>query len=218
MQQTVRDRRFRARDSRPATADAPAPRGVPPSNPPSQPFVTEWLRHPVAANEAGRMNSPETTSPARGTRLLGACALISFALALVHVVCIFTGEATARFFTAPRFVLEMIRTGSWLIAPVCLAIVAVLGTFGLYAWSAAGRIQRLPGLRGGLVAVGAIYTLRGLALVPQAITMVKHPGVFPWQVPVFSFVALALGVAHLAGARHRWSALAPLDNRADLHN
>ena len=156
------------------------------------------------------MNSPSTPIPPPdcGRRLLVACALADFALALLHVVCIFTGEATARFFTAPRPVLEMIRNGSWLIVPVCLAIVAVLGTFGLYAWSAAGRMRRLPGLRGGLVAIGALYTLRGLPLIPQAIVMLKYPGAFPWQVPVFSFVALALGLAHLAGAGCRWRTLA----------
>lgn len=92
---------------------------------------------------------------------------------------------------------------------MCLVIVAVLGTFGLYAWSAAGRMRRLPAVRGGLLAVGAIYTLRGLALIPQAIVMLKHPGVFPWQAPVFSLVALALGLAHLAGAKQRWRELAP---------
>ena len=152
--------------------------------------------------------SPDLPQGERGRGLLAACALISFALALVHVACIFTGEATARFFTAPRPVLELIRSGSWLIVPVCLVIVTVLGTFGLYAWSAAGRMRRLPWLRGGLVAVGAIYTLRGLVLIPQALTMLKHPGVFPWQVPVFSLVALALGLAHLAGAKQRWRELA----------
>lgn len=148
-----------------------------------------------------------------GTRLLSACALADLVLALVHVACIFAGEATARFFTAPRPVLELIRSGSWLIVPVCLAIVAVLGAFGLYAWSAAGKMRRLPWLRGGIVTVGVIFTLRGLLLIPQAAVMLHHPGAFPWQVPVFSLVALALGLAHLAGARVRWAALAPLDNR-----
>ena len=155
---------------------------------------------------------------ADGTRLLATCAFADFALALLHVVCIFTGEATARFFTAPRPVLELIRTGSWLIIPVCLVIVAVLGTFGLYAWAAAGRMRRLPASRAGLVIVGALYTLRGMALIPQAVVMVRHPGVFPWQTPVFSLVALVLGLAHLAGARARWAALAPLDNRTVPHN
>ena len=151
---------------------------------------------------------PTHSSPNCGNKILAACALADFALALVHVVCIFTGEATARFFTAPRPVLEMIRSGSWLIVPVCLVIVAVLGTFGLYAWSAAGRMRRVPWLRGGLIAIGTLYTLRGLALIPQAITMLNHPGAFPWQTPVFSLVALALGLAHLAGARLHWNALA----------
>ncbi len=144
----------------------------------------------------------------RGAQLLAACAYASFALAAVHVACIFAGEATARFFTAPRPVLEMIRSGSLLIIPVVLGIVAILGTFGLYAWSAAGRMRRLPLLRPGLVAVGAIFTLRGLLLIPQAAVMLRHPGAFPWQVPVFSLGSLALGLAHLTGARLRWSELA----------
>ncbi|MFT3830506.1 MAG: hypothetical protein QM691_12460 [Opitutaceae bacterium] len=154
------------------------------------------------------MNPPAAPSSTRGRRLLTACALTSFALALLHVVCLFMGEAAARFFTAPRFVLELIRTGSWLIVPVCLVIVAALGTFGLYAWSAAGRMRRLPVLRGGLSVVGAVYAFRGLALIPQTIVMLKQPGVFPWQAPVFSFVALALGLAHLAGTVRRWHGLA----------
>lgn len=76
---------------------------------------------------------PSARAAAAGTRLLAPCATLNFALALLHVVCIFTGEATARFFNAPRYVMELIRTGSLLIVPVCLGIFAVLGTFGPYA-------------------------------------------------------------------------------------
>lgn len=152
------------------------------------------------------MPSPSTPA-SRGVRLLAACAIANFALALLHIVCLFTGEATARFFTAPPFVMELIRSGSWLIVPVCLAIVAVLGAFGLYAWAAAGRMRRLPALRAGLIAIGAIYTLRGLALIPQMLAMLHFPGHIPWQAPVFSAVALALGLAHLAGVGRRWREL-----------
>ncbi len=157
------------------------------------------------------MNSHRSVSLSggHGIRILATCAAIDLALALLHVGAIFFGEAGARFFTAPRFVLELIRTGSWLIAPVCLVIVSVLGTFALYAWSAAGRMRRLPWQRGGLMTIGCIFTLRGLVLFPQLVLMQRHPGVFPWQGPVFSAVALALGIAHLVGARMRWHALIP---------
>ena len=161
------------------------------------------------------MLSPSTPA-SRGVRLLAACAIANFALALLHIVCLFTGEATARFFTAPPFVMELIRSGSWLIVPVCLAIVAVLGAFGLYAWAAAGRMRRLPALRAGLIAIGAIYTLRGLALIPQMLAMLHFPGHIPWQAPVFSAVALALGLAHLAGVGRRWRKLGG-GPQADLH-
>lgn len=157
-------------------------------------------------------NRPAAPSNMRGSRLLTVCAVVDLALALLHVAAIFFGETGARFFTAPRFVFELIRTGSWLIVPVCLVIVAILGTFALYAWSAAGRMRRLPWLRGVLVTVGSIFTLRGLALLPQLILMQHHPGIFPWQAPVFSLVSLALGIGHLAGAWRRWKALVPVSN------
>lgn len=58
--------------------------------------------------------------------------------------------------------------------------------------------------------MGVLFTLRGLLLFPQAAAMLRHPGVLSWQVSMFSLVALALGLAHLYGARCRWQALAPI--------
>jgi hypothetical protein len=145
-----------------------------------------------------------------GRRWLEAGAWTSFAVALLHVGCLVRGEAAARFFGAPRFVLAMVQQGSLAIIPVLLVVVGVLGTFGLYAWSAAGRMRRLPALRTGLITVGVIYTLRGLLLFPQLAFVSRHPGVLPWQFPVFSAVSLALGAVHLIGAARRWRALRPV--------
>lgn len=131
----------------------------------------------------------------------------SFALGLLHVACLFTGEATARFFTAPRFVLRLIQQHSPLIIPVVLVIVAILGAFGLIAWSGAGRVRRLPLLRTGLVAVSGIYLLRGLAIIPLIVVAPQHPGRVPWQAFLFCVVALGLGVVHLLGTLGRWPAL-----------
>ena len=153
-------------------------------------------------------SAPENCRPPVSA-VLTVCALTSFALALLHVVCLFTGEATARFFTAPPVVLALIRQKSLLIFPVCLVIAGTLGIFGLYAWAGAGRMRPLPLLRTGLVAVGVIYTLRGLALVPQVLVALRRPGLFPSQVFVFSAVALGLGLAHLLGSSARWPALKP---------
>ena len=148
-------------------------------------------------------------------RLLIACAATSFAIGLLHVACLFTGEATARFFAAPTPVLEMVRQKSLLLIPVCLAIAGGLSGFALYAWSGAGRMRRLPLLRTGLLLIGAIYTLRGLLLLPQLMFATRNPGKFPTHFLVFSAVSLALGVAHLAGTWGRWRELTPGSDQID---
>lgn len=145
--------------------------------------------------------------PARARRALASGAVFSFAAALLHVVCIFAGEATARFFTAPPVVLALIRERSLWIYPVVLVIAGILGTFGLYAWSGAGRMRRLPFLRAGLVAIAGIYLLRGLLLVPQVLLELRRPGMLPWQVFLFSGVSLVIGILHAAGTLGRWSEL-----------
>jgi hypothetical protein len=144
-----------------------------------------------------------------GRRWLEVGAWTSFAIALLHVGAVVRGEAAARFFGAPRFVLAMVQQRSLAIIPVLLVVIGVLGVFGLYAWSAAGWMRRLPALRTGLITVGVIYTLRGLLLFPQLVFVLRHPGVLPWQFPVFSAVSLALGGVHLIGTARRWPALRP---------
>lgn len=135
--------------------------------------------------------------------------MTSFFLGLLHVTAAFGGESAARFFTAPPAVLALIRDGSMLLYPVILVMLAVFGVFGLYAWSAAGRIRRLPLLRTGIVGITVIYLLRGLVIVPQLLLAQRHPGALPPQAFVFSAVALLLGLVHLAGAVGRWRELAP---------
>lgn len=141
-------------------------------------------------------------------KLLGAAALASFAIAIVHVAAIFGGESFARFFNAPPLVLAMIQQRSLWIIPVVLVLCGVLSTFGLYAWSGAGRMRRLPLLRTGLVTVGAIYFLRGLLLGPLVVFAVRHPGGVSWQSFAFCIVSLLLGLAYLAGTFGQWRILA----------
>ena len=47
-----------------------------------------------------------------------------------------------------------------------LGIAAILALWGLYAFSAAGALGRLPLLRPAMLVITAIYLLRGLVLLP----------------------------------------------------
>lgn len=125
----------------------------------------------------------------------------SICLGLFHVPFLFLGEEAARFFSAPRYVLTLIRQESpWLMLVVAI-ILAVFGVFATYALSGAGVIRRLPGQRGALFAIASVYTLRGLVLLPQLLLLLKHPGVVPPQVPLFSATALVVAAFHWTGLR-----------------
>ncbi|MBW3618576.1 MAG: hypothetical protein KY446_12705 [Proteobacteria bacterium] len=66
-------------------------------------------------------------------------------------------------------VLAMARAaerGSPVPAVWALAIAAVLAVWAAYAWAGAGLIPRLPLMRTVLVAISAVYLLRGLVLAP----------------------------------------------------
>lgn len=150
----------------------------------------------------------------RGRTLLTLGAVVSFAIALLHVGLAFAGPDTARFFGAPRWVLPLVEQRSWKLIPVLLVIVGLLGAFGLYAWSGAGRMRRLPVLRAGLIGVTTVYLLRGLVLFPLLVLSHQRPGGVPWQFFAFSLVALLLGLIHLAGVTARWPMLRAVDNGA----
>ncbi len=122
-------------------------------------------------------------------------------LGLFHVPFLFLGEAAARFFTAPRYVLSLVREESpWLLLVVVI-ILAVFGLFSAYALSGAGVIHRLPGQRGVLLAIASLYTLRGLVLLPQVLILMNHPGRIPPQAPLFSATALLVAAFHWIGLR-----------------
>jgi hypothetical protein len=68
-------------------------------------------------------------------------------------------------------------------------------------------VPRLPLLRGVLLLIAAIYTLRGLPFIPQSIASLTHPGSVPLRLTVFSAASLVIGLIHVIGLRLRWSLL-----------
>ncbi|HEX7186075.1 MAG TPA: hypothetical protein VF756_29890 [Thermoanaerobaculia bacterium] len=140
-----------------------------------------------------------------GRESLILAAIGSFAVALLHLVIIPIGAPAYRYFGAPDLaVLE--ERGSWTPAVMTLVLVFLFSGFGLYALSGARKIRRLPLLLAGLIAIGSLYALRGLAVFPQLVERIGGAGI-PSRHVVFSLVALAIGIAYLIGIMGEWRLL-----------
>ncbi len=141
--------------------------------------------------------------PGSGWLVTGA--LLSAAAAIMHLAVIVGGPDWYRFFGAGEEMARMAERGSPLPALITLGIAALLATCAAYALSAAGQIRRLPLIRTALVAISAVYLLRGLVLFPAlALNPAKVDAFMLWS----SLIVLAYGVVHAVGTYRAWPALA----------
>ena len=141
-----------------------------------------------------------------GTPWLAAGAGLSAAAALLHLAVIAGGPQWYRFFGAGEKMAAMAARGHWYPPLVTTGIAAVLAVWTMVALSAAGLMPRLPLLRTALVAITAIYLLRGLLIVPVALIVPYPEGAFDyWS----SVIVLAYGLVHLAGLWLAWHSLRP---------
>jgi hypothetical protein len=128
----------------------------------------------------------------------------SLAAALLHLACIVGGPRWYLALGAGQKMARMAEQGRWYPTLATLAIAAILVIWALYAWSAAGLVQRLPLLRLGLCAITAFYLLRASAFLPLQ-------AVFPGNSTLFWFVSsgvcLVLGLLHAVGLHQVWSRL-----------
>jgi hypothetical protein len=140
------------------------------------------------------------------SRWLTAAAALCFGIALLHLAMIFMGPYAYAYFGAPQLGRAEARGYAY---PDLMAagLVLIFAAFGAYALSGAGRIRRLPLLPIALVLVGAVFTLRGLALFPELAGLASGTGRVPPRMAVFSLVSLVTGVAFLAGTLPRWRRL-----------
>lgn len=102
---------------------------------------------------------------------------------------------------------RMAEAGSLYPALVTLAIAGVLFTWSLYALSGAGVIGRLPLLRSGLVAITAVYLVRGIGFLPL---MTVRPDLsmafWLWS----SATCAVFGIVHAVGLWQSWDRLKPV--------
>ncbi len=127
---------------------------------------------------------------------------LSAAAALLHVAVIAGGPDWYRFFGAGEAMARMAEAGSPVPAVITLGIATVLAVWAAYAFAGAGLIRRLPLMRTALVAISAVYLLRGLLIVP----VLMKPGA-----PAFdiwsSIIVLVYGVIYALGTWRAWDQL-----------
>ena len=130
------------------------------------------------------------------TLILPAAALSNVAIALLHVYVIAKGPEAYRFFGAGETLARMAETGSPVPTLLTAAITLAFLAFGVYYMAAAGWLPRPPLFRITIIAIAAIYLLRGAMIFPAWLFGMR-PSTFD---TVSSLLSLALGVLHAAGA------------------
>lgn len=150
--------------------------------------------------------APGRTIPVDATRsiylvLAGAC---SFLAALLHLACIVGGARWYRLMGAGEQTATLASRGDPRPTVITLILAAVLAAWGLYAWSGAGLLPRMPLLKTALCAITAVYLLRGVAFLPLQTYFPGNSGAFWfWS----SAICLAIGLLHVLGLRQAWSGL-----------
>jgi hypothetical protein len=134
----------------------------------------------------------------RASVVLIAAALITFAIALLHVFIIGIGAPAYLYFGAANMA-QLAAQSSWIPALVTSFATMVLVLFGLYALAGAGVVSSLPFAQVGVILIGVLFTLRGLVIVLDVVRLTQGAS-YPLRQTVFSAVSLGLGLLYLAGA------------------
>ena len=130
--------------------------------------------------------------------------LLSALAAILHLAVIAGGPDWYRFVGAGEEMARMAERGLLRPALITLAIASILGIWSAYAFSGAGLLPRLPLIRTALVAISAIYLLRGLAPIPLALLRPDLLDPFAWW---SSLIVLLYGTCYAIGTWRAWPAL-----------
>lgn len=137
-----------------------------------------------------------------GATVLIAAAALNASAALAHVGIVLGGPDWYRWFGAGEGMARLAAQGSTWPAALTLGIALVLASWSAYALAGAGVLARLPFLRTVLVAVTAIYLVRGIAGFALAAFAPggNSPAFWVWS----STICLAIGAVHAAGVWLAW--------------
>ena len=128
--------------------------------------------------------------------------VLSAAGSLIHIGCILQGPRWYRFFGAPEPLIRAVENGDPTLHWMTVGIALVLAIWAAYAFAGAGLIRRLPLMRTALVAITAIYLLRGLAIVPVLLKP-SAPAFDIWS----SLIVLGYGAVYAIGTWRAWDQL-----------
>jgi len=143
----------------------------------------------------------------RGRSLLTIGGVCSAILALLHVSVIVMGAPGYRYFGAPDEFALQTEAGSTAPAVLTGLFAAIFAVWAVYGFGGARRIRRPPLVRLGLAVIAAVYILRGLSAIPEALLLLRDADAFPPRFLVFSLISLAVGIVHAAGTKQAWRRL-----------
>ncbi|MGQ0588137.1 MAG: hypothetical protein ACT4N8_01225 [Sphingosinicella sp.] len=135
--------------------------------------------------------------------VVGGC--LSLAAAVLHLACVVGGPGWYRFFGAGEEMARAAERGSWTPPLLTLGIAAILALWAAYAFAGAGLFRRLPLMRTALVAISAIYLLRGLFVFSPA--LFNRPDLSSAFMFWSSLIVLAYGIAYAVGTWRAWPQL-----------
>ena len=145
----------------------------------------------------------------RGRSFLTAAGTASAVLAVLHVVVIIAGPPAYRFVGAPDEFATLAEAGSRAPDVLTAGFAVIFALWSVYAFGGARLMRRPPLVRLGLVLIAAVYVLRGLSAIPEAILLLRTPYAFPPRFLVFSLISLVIGLFHALGVRQAWRRLSP---------
>lgn len=128
-------------------------------------------------------------------------AALSAIVAVLHIGCIYFGATWYRFMGAGEKMATLAERGSVQPTIITSFIVLIFALWSLYALSGAGVISQLPLLRWVLLAVTAIYLLRGVAgFFLYTNPLGRTPEFWLWS----SAICLVVGLIHMVGLKQVW--------------
>ena len=129
---------------------------------------------------------------------------LSIIASLLHIAIIIGGAEWYRFFGAGEELASMSENGSWYPGLLTFVISVVLFVWGLYAFSGARLIRKLPFLKIALVLIATIYLFRGIAIIPVYFFQRDIVDEFLiWS----SAICLIYGVLYVVGTAQVWKEL-----------
>lgn len=144
------------------------------------------------------------TSIALGQKLLIIGGILSLSASLLHIGVIIGGPDWYRFFGAGEDMARMAEKGLLNPAMITIGFALLLAIWAYFAFAGAGLGWKPPPLRTGLIAISAVFLLRGAVLLPMLIFVPDKVNSFAVWI---SLIVLAYGLFYALGTWKAWPKL-----------